>query len=61
MPQSYLHNPGYWRARAEEARGQANQMRDREAKQALIRIADIYDQLAKQAEATEMGSKPRNQ
>jgi hypothetical protein len=50
--------PEYWRARAEEARAQADQMRQPDAKQALEKIAVIYDQLAEQAEAAGKGSKP---
>jgi hypothetical protein len=40
----------HWRQRAQEARAQAAQMKDRDAKQALDKIAEIYDQLAEQAE-----------
>lgn len=49
MPATY-QTPEYWRSRAEEARVQAEQMKDRDAKQALRKIAEIYDQLAAQAE-----------
>jgi hypothetical protein len=45
----------YWRDRAEEARAQADQMRDPSARRTLLDIADEnYGQLAQQAEA--MGS-----
>ena len=40
----------YWRERAEEARTQANDMRDPGARQTLLEIADNYEQLADQAE-----------
>jgi hypothetical protein len=50
MAPSYLDNPDYWRARADEARTQAEQMRDRWAKEALLNIADTYERLAKDAE-----------
>jgi hypothetical protein len=40
-------SPGYWRARAEEARTVAAGMRHRESKEALIRIAEEYDRFAK--------------
>lgn len=43
-------SPGYWRARAEEARTLADSMRFRESKEALIRIAEEYDCLAKTTE-----------
>jgi hypothetical protein len=42
--------PEHWRQRAEEARAQAERMKDPDAKQALYKIAEIYDQLAEQAE-----------
>ena len=58
MAPSYLTNPEYWRARADEARAQADQMRDHDAKQALLNIAGIYEQLAKQAEGA--AKKPKN-
>jgi hypothetical protein len=55
--------PDYWRSRAEEARAQAEQMKDADAKQALRKIAEIYEQLAEQAEleiksTTPPGSRP---
>jgi hypothetical protein len=40
----------YWRARAEEARTQAGEMRDPTAKRTLLAIAENYGQLAGQAE-----------
>jgi len=40
----------YWRERSEEARVQANQVRDPTARRTLLAIADNYDQLAEQAE-----------
>jgi hypothetical protein len=39
----------YWRARAVEARAQADSMTLPSARQSLYQIADIYDQLARQA------------
>ena len=42
--------PDYWRERAEEARAQADQMRDLGARKTLLEIADNYEQLAAQAE-----------
>ena len=55
MP-SPLGDPEYWRSRAEEARAQADQMRDPDAKRTLLNIAKNYDQLAEQAEAYLQGS-----
>jgi hypothetical protein len=54
----YLDNPEFWRIRADEARLQAEQMRDRDAKQALLKFADVYERLAKQAAAHRKGLKP---
>ena len=35
-----IRSLGYWRARAQEARAQANQMHDRKTKQVLLNIAE---------------------
>jgi hypothetical protein len=51
MSPSRLADPDYWRSRAEEARTQADQMRDPTAQRTLLGIAANYDQLAEQAEA----------
>jgi hypothetical protein len=40
----------YWRRRAEEARTQAQEAKDPSAKQALLKIAELCDQLAQEAE-----------
>jgi hypothetical protein len=48
----------YWRARAQEARIQANQMHDPKTKQVLPNIAENYDQLAEQAEAVVRSTMP---
>ena len=48
---SHLMDAEYWLGRAEEARAQANQTRDPDAKRTLLEIADNYQQLAEQAEA----------
>jgi hypothetical protein len=50
MARPPYHTAEHWRHRAEEARAQAEQMKDPDAKQALYKIAEIYDQLAEQAE-----------
>jgi hypothetical protein len=44
-------SPDYWRARAQEARAEAEQMRDPTVRRRLVDIAENYDQLATQAEA----------
>jgi hypothetical protein len=48
--ETHLDNPDFWRARADEARAQAEQMRDRNARQALLGVANVYEKLAKDAE-----------
>jgi hypothetical protein len=40
----------YWRRRAEEARSEAQEAKDPDAKQALLKIAELCDQLAEEAE-----------
>jgi hypothetical protein len=40
----------YWRQRSEEARRQAQETKDAGAKQALLKIAELCDQLAQEAE-----------
>jgi len=46
----FINEPDHWRARAEEARNLANQMHDSESKDAMLRIAQDYERLAKRAE-----------
>jgi hypothetical protein len=41
-----LRSPGYWRARAEEARTIAEGMDSSEALRAMLQIAALYDELA---------------
>ena len=41
----------YWRARAEEARTIAEQLRDPQAKSGMLRVAEGYDHLADRREA----------
>lgn len=45
----------HWIARAKEAREMAAQIDDREAKQAMIAVAENYEKIAKRAEAREAG------
>lgn len=59
MPR-YLDNPEFWRTRANEARAQAEQMGDRDGKQALLKFADIYERRAKDAEVNIKGTNPSN-
>jgi hypothetical protein len=46
---SILEDPLYWRARAEEARTEADQLTDVSAKVTMLRIAEDYDRLAEVA------------
>lgn len=45
-----LRSPEYWRVRAEEARTVAEGMSSRDGMQAMLNIADLYDQLASRSE-----------
>ena len=52
-----LHNdPDHWRQRAEQMRALANDAKDEDAKQAILRIARDYDLLAVRAEQRSKGS-----
>jgi hypothetical protein len=53
-----IKDPKYWRARAKQARAEADQMLDPKVKQALLGIAENYDQLAERAEAMVRSTKP---
>ena len=59
MPTSQLMDTEYWAARAEEARAQAGEMRDPDAKRTLLEIAENYQQLADQAEARRKTGAPK--
>ena len=41
-----LRSPEYWRARAEDARASADNMRDEDARAAMLGVSDMYDTLA---------------
>jgi molecular chaperone GrpE (heat shock protein) len=53
-----INNPEHWRKRAEEMRLLANQMKDEDSKQAVLRIAAEYDHLAQRAEQRTHGLPP---
>jgi hypothetical protein len=46
--------PEYWRARAEEARTRAEELRDQHTRETMRRIARDYDMLAQRAEEREL-------
>jgi hypothetical protein len=50
MPRRSIHHPEYWWQRANEARAIANMVSDQEIKAELLKVAEIYDRLAKKAE-----------
>jgi hypothetical protein len=50
MKGTLINNPQHWRDRAEEARVNAEQMRDPESKRMMLEIADGYMRLAERAE-----------
>ena len=60
MPISRLMDTEYWVARAEEARAQASEMRDPDARRTLLEIAENYQQLAEQAEARRKTGAPNS-
>jgi hypothetical protein len=49
MPDHYLEDPEHWRTRAEEARINAQAVRDPEAKRMLLDVAASYERLADRA------------
>jgi hypothetical protein len=49
-----LHDTEYWRNRAKEARAQAEQMSDPEARRELLEIAATFERLAKLAEDNQL-------
>ena len=57
MPQAhYINNPRHWRARAEEMRVLAEDLKDEHARQTMLRLAQDYDYLAERAEKHSSGS-----
>src|ERR1700730_8460655 len=59
-PPSFINDPDHWCQRAEEARTLAAQIRDAQARVAMLRIADDYERLAKRAEARAIGRDPNS-
>jgi hypothetical protein len=56
MPASLVNDPEHWRNRAREKRALAERLRNDQAKQTMLRIADDYERLAEQAEERSKGS-----
>jgi hypothetical protein len=50
MSRRFKDDPKHWRVRAEEARANAGQMSDPNAKLKMLAIAENYERLAQQAE-----------
>jgi hypothetical protein len=48
--QAAINDPRHWRDRAEEARLVAGDTKDLASREAMLRIAENYDRLAKRAE-----------
>ena len=49
MTGHFINDPNHWRKRAEEMRILADGMKDPEIRQAMLRIANDYDNLASRA------------
>jgi hypothetical protein len=45
-----INDPGYWRDRAEGARLLAQETNDQASREAMVRVAENYDRLAREAE-----------
>jgi hypothetical protein len=59
MTSELMSNPQHWRERAEEARTNAEQINDPEAKRLMLGIAASYERLALRAEERVRGGSPK--
>jgi hypothetical protein len=50
MPASFINDPEHWRDRAREKRALSERLRNEQAKQTMLRIANDYERLAQRAE-----------
>ena len=57
MPPPFINDPQHWRKRADEARALAEQMKDPQSKEAMLRIATDYERLAERAAGRAQGSR----
>jgi hypothetical protein len=55
MPAPSFNDPAHWLKRAKEMRALADGIADPKAKERMIRIAEEYEQLAKQSEVRRFG------
>jgi hypothetical protein len=57
MPQAhYINDPGHWRDRADEMRALAQDVKDEQARETMLRLAKDYDRLAERADKRSDGS-----
>jgi hypothetical protein len=59
MSASHINDSKHWRERADEARANALQINDPDARQMMLRIASDYDKLAKRAEQRTLNPPPK--
>jgi hypothetical protein len=58
MPASYINDPKHWQDRACEMRALAEQMKEAETKEIMLRLAADYDKLAERATQRANGINP---
>jgi len=56
---AHVDDPGYWRARAEEVRAIADDMKHSRSKEIMLGIAEDYEKIAQITEAR-LQQKPQN-
>jgi hypothetical protein len=59
ISQADLNSPEYWRARAEESRAAADQMKDPGARETMLGIAKGFDDMAARIERLRARNKSR--
>jgi len=55
MLASFINDPEHWLERAEQMRTLADELDDEQAKETMLRIANVYGRLAKRAEQRAKG------